>query len=180
MGRLYSWNTNIGGFSSTFTELEFSNLSGLWFKLDSDNKIRKKWKSSSFQSHSCVWLCDPMDCSMPVFLVHHQLPELAQTHVHPIGNAIQPLLLLPSEGLQTNSDLPIWPSNLKSKEGQFPAEPRLPSKCFFMGKVRNSFPLSYQPRACAWREKGLNQVGGDSPWGMYTHPEEGDMLPTQI
>ena len=28
----------------------------------------------------CVWLCDPMDCSMPGFPVHHQLPELAQTH----------------------------------------------------------------------------------------------------
>ena len=27
------------------------------------------------QSHSCVWLCDSMDCSMPGFPVHHQLPE---------------------------------------------------------------------------------------------------------
>ena len=31
-------------------------------------------------------LCDPMDCSMPVFPVHHQLPELAQTHVHQGGD----------------------------------------------------------------------------------------------
>ena len=30
----------------------------------------------------CPTLCDPMDCSMPGFPVHHQLPELAQTHVH--------------------------------------------------------------------------------------------------
>ena len=30
----------------------------------------------------CPTLCDPMDCSMPEFPVHHQLPELAQTHVH--------------------------------------------------------------------------------------------------
>ena len=29
---------------------------------------------------SCLTLCDPMDCSMPGFPVHHQLPELAQTH----------------------------------------------------------------------------------------------------
>ena len=31
-----------------------------------------------------------MDCSTPGFAVHHQLPELAQTHVPQVGNAIQP------------------------------------------------------------------------------------------
>ena len=39
---------------------------------------------------SCPILCDPMDCSMPGFSVHHQLLELAQTHVHRVGDAIQP------------------------------------------------------------------------------------------
>ena len=34
--------------------------------------------------------CNPMDCSTPAFPVHHQLPELAQTHVHWVGDAIQP------------------------------------------------------------------------------------------
>ena len=38
----------------------------------------------------CPILCDPMDCSTPGFPVHHQLPELAQTHVHRVGDAIQP------------------------------------------------------------------------------------------
>ena len=38
----------------------------------------------------CPTLCYPMDCSTPGFPVHHQLPELAQTHVHWIGDAIQP------------------------------------------------------------------------------------------
>ena len=38
----------------------------------------------------CLTLCDPMDCSMPGFLVHHQLPELAQTRVHRVDDAIQP------------------------------------------------------------------------------------------
>ena len=33
-------------------------------------------------AQSCLTLCDPMDCIMPGFLVHHQLPEFAQTHVH--------------------------------------------------------------------------------------------------
>ena len=31
-----------------------------------------------------------MDCSMPGFPVHHRLPELAQTHVHRVGDATQP------------------------------------------------------------------------------------------
>ena len=40
-------------------------------------------------SQSCPTLCDPMDYSTPDFPVHHQLPELAQTHVHQVGDAIQ-------------------------------------------------------------------------------------------
>ena len=34
--------------------------------------------------------CDPMDCSTPGSPVHHQLPELAQTQIHSVGDAIQP------------------------------------------------------------------------------------------
>ena len=56
---------------------------------------------SSVQLLSGVWLCDPMDCSMPGFPVHDELPELVQTHVHQVGDAnhlilCHPLLLLPS------------------------------------------------------------------------------------
>ena len=47
---------------------------------------------SQFSSvaQSCSTLCDPMDCSMPGFPVHHQLLEPIQTHVHRVGDAIQP------------------------------------------------------------------------------------------
>ena len=47
---------------------------------------------------SCLTLCDPKDCSTPGFPVHHYLPELAQTHVHQVSDAIQPShpLLSPS------------------------------------------------------------------------------------
>ena len=38
----------------------------------------------------CPTLCDPMDCSMPGLLAHHQLPEFTQTHVHWVSDAIQP------------------------------------------------------------------------------------------
>ena len=49
-------------------------------------------------AQSCLTPCDPMDCSMPGFPVHHQLPKLAQTHVHRVSDAIQPShpLLSPS------------------------------------------------------------------------------------
>ena len=55
------------------------------------------------QSLTHVWLlCDPMDCSLPGFPILHYLPVFTQTHVHWIGDAIQPshpllsLLLPPS------------------------------------------------------------------------------------
>ena len=45
---------------------------------------------SSSVAQSCLTLCDSMDCSTPGFPVHHQLLELAQTHVHRSGDTIQP------------------------------------------------------------------------------------------
>ena len=38
----------------------------------------------------CPTLCNPMDCSMPDFPVHHQFLELTQTHLHQVSDAIQP------------------------------------------------------------------------------------------
>ena len=50
------------------------------------------YSSLQFSSvtQACLTLCDPMDCSMPGFCVHHQLLEPTQTHVHHVGDAIQP------------------------------------------------------------------------------------------
>ena len=41
-------------------------------------------------AQSCPTLCDPMDCSTPGLPVHHQLLEFTQTHVHRVGDAVQP------------------------------------------------------------------------------------------
>ena len=41
-------------------------------------------------AQSCPTLSDPMNCSMPGLPVHHHLPELPQTHVHRVSDAIQP------------------------------------------------------------------------------------------
>ena len=53
------------------------------------------WRGADSGSVSSVaqlypTLCDPMDCSTPGFPVHHQLLELTQTHVHWVGDVIQP------------------------------------------------------------------------------------------
>ena len=50
-----------------------------------------KMHSVQFSSvaQSCPTLCDPMDCSMPGFPVHHQIPH-HQIHVHQVSDAIQP------------------------------------------------------------------------------------------
>ena len=41
-------------------------------------------------TEACLTLGDPVDCSARGFPVHHQLPELTQTRVHQVGDAIQP------------------------------------------------------------------------------------------
>ena len=72
-------------------------------------------------TQSCPTLCDPMDCSTPGLPVHHQLLEFTQTHVHRVGEVIQPshplsspsppaLNLSQHQGLSNESALCIkWP-----------------------------------------------------------------------
>ena len=79
--------------------------------------------SAQFSRSGVSTLWDPTDCSMPCFPVHHQLPELAQTHVLWVNDAIKPshpLLspsppaLNPSQVFSNESVLPIrWPKVLK-------------------------------------------------------------------
>ena len=49
-------------------------------------------------TQTCPTLCDPMNRSTPGLPVHHHLPEFTQTHLHRVGDAIQPShpLLSPS------------------------------------------------------------------------------------
>jgi len=50
--------------------------------------VSSVWFSSVTQS--CHTLCDPMDCSTPGLCIHYQLLEFTQTHVHWVGDVIQP------------------------------------------------------------------------------------------
>ena len=70
-------------------------------------------KSPSVQFNSvaqlCLTLCDPMNYSTPGLPVHQQLPEFTQTHVHRVGDAIQP-----SHPLSSPSPLAPNPSQHQS------------------------------------------------------------------
>ena len=55
-------------------------------------------------TQSCPTLCDPMDYSMPGLPVCYQLPEFTQTHVHCVGDAIQPSHPLSSPSLMESID----------------------------------------------------------------------------
>jgi len=73
-------------------------LSVMWTQTYHIYVLLKIWSkyaavsSDQFSSvaQSCLTLCDSMDCSMPDLPVHHQLPEFTQTHIHWVGDAIQP------------------------------------------------------------------------------------------
>ena len=77
------------------------------------------YSSAQFSSvaQSCPALCDPMDRSTPDLPVPHQLPESAQTHVHCVGDAIQPSHPLsspspPALNLSQHQGLFKWVSTL--------------------------------------------------------------------
>ena len=68
-------------------------------------------------AQSCLTLCDPMNRSTPGLPVHHQLPEFTQTHVHWVGDAIQPSHPLsfpspPALNLSQHQGLFKWVSSL--------------------------------------------------------------------
>ena len=78
-------------------QISFGDRLSLWSNSHPYTTTGKTVQFSSV-AQSCLTLCDPVDCSTPGVPVHHQLPELAQTHVHQLSDAIQPShpLLSPS------------------------------------------------------------------------------------
>ena len=78
-------------------------------------------------------LCDPMDCSISGLHVHHQLPEFTQTHVHWVGDAIEP-----SHPLSSPSPPAL---NLSQHQGLF----KWVSSSHQMAKILGVFSLSISP-----------------------------------
>ena len=112
---------NLRTYSRNYFLLLFCSWSNLELKLYTSSNEETKVSQLSSVAQSCLTLCDPMDCGNPGILVHHQLPEFTQTHVHWVCDAIEPShpllspFLLPSIFLSirvfsNDSVLPIrWP-----------------------------------------------------------------------
>ena len=66
---------------------------------------------------SCLTLCDPMDCSTPGLPVHHQSPELAQTHVYPSSQRCHPTIS--SSVIPFSSCLQFCPASESFQMSQF-------------------------------------------------------------
>ena len=83
---------------------------------DTTEELRSAQHILHTYMESCLTLCNSMDCSTPGFPVHHQLPDTSQTHVHRLGDAIQP-----SHPLSSSSP-PAF--NLSQHQDSLPAEPQ--------------------------------------------------------
>ena len=68
------------------TDLTLDLSHKCWGDLAPESRLQ----SCCLVTNSYLTLCDPMDCSMPGFLVLHHLQEFAQTRIHWVGDAIQP------------------------------------------------------------------------------------------
>ena len=64
----------------------------LYLSATGEESLINFWSQFSSVAQLCPTLWEPMDFSAPGFSVHYQLPELTQTHVHPVSDAIQPSL----------------------------------------------------------------------------------------
>ena len=125
------------------------------------------WKLNSVISvdQSCPTLCDPMDCCTPDIPVHHQLPEFAQTHVHWIGDAIQPFHPLsspspPTFNLSQHQGLFKWVSfsHQMAKVLQFQHQ-----RQSFQWTLRTNLPLGWTDRI-SLQPKGLSRPKSNPIW----------------
>ena len=105
------WNLNLP------ISLHWSDIWILFLNLCNSDTVYF-WNMIPFSSvtQSCQTLCDSRDCSTLGFPVHHQLPESTQTHVHWVGDAIQPSRPLsspspPAPNLSQHQGLFQWVSS---------------------------------------------------------------------
>ena len=104
----------ITGYCSDLTKCRGKSSHCMWFS----HRTRRVSGFIKFNlaTQSCPTLYDPMDSSMPGFPVYHQLPELTQTHVHWVSDAIQPSHplsspFLPAFNLSQHQGLFKWVSS---------------------------------------------------------------------
>ena len=125
----------------------------------------------------CLTLCDPIACSMPGLPVHHQLLEPTQTHVHWVGDAIQPS--------QPLSSLLLLPQSFPAS-GSFQTSQFLTSDGRSIGVSASTSVLPMNTQDCwsplgwtGWislESKGLSRVSSDTT--VQKHQFFGAQLPT--
>ena len=121
----------------------------------------------SLVAHLCPTLCNPMNCSMPGLPVHHQLPEFTQTHVHRVGDAIQPSHPLPSPSL-----LPPIPPSIRVFSNESTLRIRWPKYWSFSFNIS---PSNEHPGLVSFRmdwldplqSKGLSRVFSNTTVQKY-------------
>ena len=99
-----SWDGNVSSYFWSWTSrIEHANthscmqVNRIYFKREKSTKLSAQTLSQfSSVAQSCPTLCNPIECSMLGFPVHHQVLELVQTHVLWVSDAIQPSHPLPS------------------------------------------------------------------------------------
>ena len=109
----------------------------------------------------CLPICDPMDCSGLGLPVRHQLPEIVQTHVHALSDAIQPshplwspsppacLQLFPASGFFPMSQFFTWSSQSIGASASASVLPM---------NIQDWFPLGW----AGWISKGLSRVSSNT------------------
>ena len=93
---IYGENSNSNTYMNPNLHSSPIYIAKTWKQLKWTSQINGKRKSSTYSvqfssiAQSSLTLCDPMNPSTPGLPVHHQLPEFTQTHVHRVGDTIQP------------------------------------------------------------------------------------------
>ena len=117
-------------------------------------------------TQSCPTLCDPMNCSTQGLPVHHQLPEFTQTHVHWVGDAIQPSRPL----LSPSPPAPIPPS-IRVFSNESTIHMRWPKYWNFSFSIspsnEHSGLISFR---MDWLKTELNVVVRKDLWNLYHKP----------
>ena len=128
--------------------------------------MSRKYQSTSVQfssvAQSCPTICDLMNRSMPGLPVHHQLPEFTQTHMHWVGDAIQPSHPLssptpPAPNPSQHQGLFQWVNSLHEVAKVLEFQPQHQS-------------FQWTPRAdllqLAWRTPWTEMSGGATVYGI--------------
>ena len=130
--------------------------------------------SVSSVPQSCLTLYNPMNHSTPGLPVYHQLPEFTQTHVHWVGDAMQP-----SHPLSSPSPLPPIPPSIRVFSSELTLHMRWPKYWSFSFSIS---PSNEHPRLISFRINWLDllAVQGTLKSLLQHHSSKASYFSTQL